>query len=107
LHQASALGADYVQVELYHVRRFADQETTASADRACALGLGLTCTGSALGRPYFEGDKARALDALASWLSLATRLLSPFLVVYSGVYRPSIAGDPARISAEREHFADI
>jgi sugar phosphate isomerase/epimerase len=107
LDQAFALGADYVQVELYHVRKLADQEITALADHASGLGLGLTCTGGALGRPYFDGNKDRALDALASWLNLAARLRSPFLVVYSGVYRPSIAGHHARISAQREYFADV
>jgi sugar phosphate isomerase/epimerase len=106
LHEASELGADFVQLNAYHLRK-RDQDELASLRRLAGdEHLGLTLSGDVVGRAA-DGDTAGAgADRVMAWIDLADRLGSPFVRVSSGFYRNEVLGRPDRIRAEQRYLID-
>jgi sugar phosphate isomerase/epimerase len=106
LHEASELGADFVQLNAYHLRN-RDHDELASLRRVAGDDhLGLTLSGDVVGRAA-DGDTPEAgADRVMAWIELANRLSSPFVRVSSGFYRNEVLGQPDRIREEQRYLVD-
>jgi sugar phosphate isomerase/epimerase len=106
LHEASELGADFVQLNAYHLRNrdrdgLADLRRLAGDDH-----LGLTLSGDVVGRAANGDSPGAGADRVMAWIELANRLSSPFVRVSSGFYRNEVLGQPDRIRAEQRYLVD-
>jgi sugar phosphate isomerase/epimerase len=76
-------------------------------EQARKRGLFLRATGRPIGGRYWDGDRERASAQVREWLAQAHAIGSDSLMLYSGVYRPELAGDPAKIAAELQHLGAV
>lgn len=106
LDEAAAAGAAFVQVGVDYVTQHGDG-VGPTVTQAAAAGLFLRATGRPIGRRYWEGDADRVIEELRRWLAVAAELGSDSLMLYSGVYRPELAGQPEAIAAELDHLATV
>ena len=107
LEQAAALGSDFVQVNLHHVRDRDVAELRTLAARADELGLGLLASGDFLGEGRNGDSPAMGIDRVHAWLERAVALESPVLRVVSGFYRADLMGRPELIEAERRYVVSV
>jgi sugar phosphate isomerase/epimerase len=107
LEQAVELGADFVQVNLHHVRGRELGQLDAIAARADELGLRLLASGDFLGAGRNGDAPSVGIDRVHGWLERAAALRSPILRVVSGFYRAELMGRPDLIEAERGYVVSV
>jgi sugar phosphate isomerase/epimerase len=107
LDQAAGLGADFVQVNLHHLRDREIEELRTLATRAKELGLRLLASGDFLGEGRNGDAPAVGIGRVHVWLERAVALGSPVLRVVSGFYRAELAGRPDLIEAERRYVVSV
>jgi sugar phosphate isomerase/epimerase len=107
LDQAAALEAEFVQVNLHHVRERALEDLIGLAARAGELGLRLLASGDFLGQSRTGDAPALGIARIQAWLERAVALGSPILRVVSGFYRSDLMGRPELIDAERRYVVDV
>jgi sugar phosphate isomerase/epimerase len=106
LHEASELGADFVQLNAYHLRNRDHDELATLRRLAGDDHLGLTLSGDVVGRAADGDSPGAGADRVMAWIELAKRLSSPFVRVSSGFYRNELLGQPDRIRAEQRYLVD-
>lgn len=106
IDEAAAAGAEFLQVGVDYVAE-AEGGAPAALARAADRGMFLRGTGRPIGRRYWDGDRERATAQVREWLHRAAAIESDSLMLYSGVYRPELAGDPAVIAAELDHLGAV
>lgn len=103
LVEVASLGAAFVQLNAFHVRRRSPSQLWDLRAQAQALGLGLTLSGDVIGRAG-DGDTVDAgVERVQRWADIAVAIGSPFVRVSSGFYRNELLPFPERISAEQEY----
>jgi sugar phosphate isomerase/epimerase len=107
LDQAVELGADFVQVNLHHVRDRDVEELGTLAARADGVGLRLLASGDFLGEGRNGDAPAVGIGRVHAWLEQAVALGSPVLRVVSGFYRAELMGRPELIEAERRYVVSV
>jgi sugar phosphate isomerase/epimerase len=106
LEEASELGAEFVQLNAYHLRTRDPGGLEGLRRRADQAHLGLTLSGDVVGRAA-QGDAPGAgADRVVRWVELAERLASPFVRVSSGFYRNEMLGRPEAIAAEQRFLVE-
>lgn len=106
LAEAAEAGAAYVQTMLDYVREVPGGPA-AVVELSRQHNLPLRINGGAIGRPSFDGDVARTVAAVEGWAAEAAALGSPSMMLYSGVYRPAIAGQRQEIAAELAFLGEV
>lgn len=106
LSEISDLGAQFVQLNTYHLRDFSRADIKKLRGQAESLGLGITLAGTMVGRAA-EGDIGPAVKRVREWLDLARALGSPYMRVSSGFYRNELLGDPDAIRTEQRYVSDV
>jgi sugar phosphate isomerase/epimerase len=107
LDQAAALEAEFVQVNLHHVRTREIDGLRALRSRGEELGLRLLASGDFLGEGR-NGDAPQVgIARVHAWLDRAVALGSPLLRVVSGFYRAELMGKPELIEAERRYVVSV
>ncbi|WP_395693492.1 sugar phosphate isomerase/epimerase family protein [Nocardioides sp.] len=106
LEEAAAAGGEFVQAGVDYLTAVAGG-AEAAADAARAHGLFLRATGRPIGRRYWNGDTAEVVRHVCEWLHTAAEAGSDSLMLYSGVYRPELAGKPEEIRAELDHLVGV
>jgi sugar phosphate isomerase/epimerase len=104
--EISELGAQFVQLNSYHLRDLAPADIDKLRGQAESLGLGITLAGTMVGRAA-EGDIAPGVARVREWLDLARALGSPYMRVSSGFYRSELMGNPEAIRAEQRYVSDV
>jgi sugar phosphate isomerase/epimerase len=107
LEQAASLEAEFVQVNLHHVRDRDLEGLRALAARADESGLRMLASGDFLGEGRNGDAPAVGIDRVHGWLERAVALGSPVLRVVSGFYRAELAGRPDLIEVERRYVVDV
>jgi sugar phosphate isomerase/epimerase len=107
LDQAAELGAEFVQVNLHHVRDRELDGLTALASRARELGLRLLASGDFLGEGRNGDEPEVGIGRVHAWLERAVALESPILRVVSGFYRAELIGSPELIEVERRYVVSV
>jgi sugar phosphate isomerase/epimerase len=107
LDQASELGAEFVQVNLHHVRERELDGLSALAARARQLGLRLLASGDFLGEGRNGDEPDVGIGRVHAWLERAVALESPVLRVVSGFYRAELLGSPELIEVERRYVLSV
>lgn len=106
LSEISDLGAQFVQLNSYHLRDFSHGDIEKLRGQAESHGLGITLAGTMVGRAA-EGDIGPAVQRVREWLDLARALGSPYMRVSSGFYRNELMGQPDAIRAEQRYVSDV
>lgn len=106
LGEVSELGADFVQLNAYHLRKRGRKELESLRRLAEQVHLGLTLSGDVVGRAADGDTAATGADRVMRWVELAEQLGSPFVRVSSGFYRNEVLGRPDRIQAEQRYVID-
>lgn len=106
IDEAAQAGAEFLQVGVDYVEQ-ADGGAPAALERAGEHGMFLRATGRPIGRRYWDGDRERASAALREWVVQAHAIGSDSIMLYSGVYRPELAGDEAKIAVELDHLGAV
>ena len=107
LDEAAGLEAEFVQVNLHHVRDRKLEDLVRLAARADELGLRLLASGDFLGLGRDGDAPALGIGRVHAWLERAVALGSPILRVVSGFYRAELMGRPELIEAERRYVVDV
>src|SRR5262245_2575970 len=107
LDHAAALEAEFVQVNLHHVRHRQVGDLDLLAARADELGLRLLASGDFLGQGRNGDPPALGIGRVQAWLERAVALGSPVLRVVSGFYRAELLGRPELIAAERQYVVSV
>ncbi len=107
LDEAAGLEAEFVQVNLHHVRDRKLEDLGRLAARADELGLRLLASGDFLGQGRDGDAPALGIGRVHAWLERAVALGSPILRVVSGFYRAELMGRPELIEAERRYVVDV
>ena len=107
LDEAAGLEAEFVQVNLHHVRDRKFEDLGRLAARADELGLRLLASGDFLGQGRDGDAPALGIGRVQAWLERAVALGSPILRVVSGFYRAELMGRPELIEAERRYVVDV
>jgi len=107
LEQAAELGAEFVQVNLHHVREREIGDLRALAARGDSLGLRLLASGDFLGEGRHGDSPALGVGRVHGWLQRAVALGSPILRVVSGFYRADLMAKPELIEAERRYVVSV
>jgi sugar phosphate isomerase/epimerase len=107
LDEASALGAECVQMNLHHLRTRSLADLAALLERAEGRGLRLLASGDFLGQARNGDSPAVGIERVAAWLERAAAIGSPILRVVSGFYRAELAGRPDLIERERRYVVDV
>jgi sugar phosphate isomerase/epimerase len=107
LEQAAELGAEFVQVNLHHVREREIGDLRALAARGDSLGLRLLASGDFLGEGRNGDLPALGVGRVHDWLERAMALGSPILRVVSGFYRADLMTKPELIDAERRYVVSV
>jgi sugar phosphate isomerase/epimerase len=105
LAEARELGAECVQVNLYHARTRSLAELEAL--REAAGPMPLLASGDFLGAARDGDEVSRGVDRVRRWLERAAALGSPILRVASGFYRAELAGRPDLIGLEQAYVTDV
>lgn len=106
LDEAASAGAEFVQVGVDYVT--AEQGGAAAVvQHAADNGVFLRATGRPIGRRYWAGDSQRVIAEVEGWLRVAAEIGSDSLMLYSGVYRPELAGNPGAAAAELDHLSVV
>ena len=107
LDQAAELDAEFVQVNLHHVRNRDVSELQTLHARAEDLGLRLLASGDFLGEAR-NGDLPEVgIARVHAWLERAVALGSPVLRVVSGFYRADVQGQLELVEAERRYVVSV
>lgn len=106
IDEAADAGADFLQVGVDYVEA-AEGGAPAALERARERGMFLRATGRPIGGRYWDGDRERASAQVREWLAQAHAIGSDSLMLYSGVYRPELAGDAVKTAAELKHLAAV
>ncbi len=106
IDEASLAGAEFLQVGVDYVAA-AEGGVPEVVRHAADSGLFLRSTGRPIGRRYWDGDRTRVTAQVREWLATAAAVGSDSLMLYSGVYRPELAGNPAAIAAELDHLSAV
>jgi sugar phosphate isomerase/epimerase len=106
LSEISDLGAQFVQLNTYHLRDLPPAGIEKLRGQAESLGLGITLAGTMVGRAA-EGDIGPGVARVREWLDLARALGSPYMRVSSGFYRNELMGKPEAIRAEQRYVSDV
>jgi sugar phosphate isomerase/epimerase len=104
--EISDLGAQFVQLNTYHLRDLPPADIEKLRGQAESLGLGITLAGTMVGRAA-EGDTGPGVARVREWLDLARALGSPYMRVSSGFYRNELMGDPDAIRAEQRYVSEV
>ena len=107
LDEAAGLEAEFVQVNLHHVRDRKLEDLGRLAARADELGLRLLASGDFLGQGRDGDAPALGIGRVHAWLERRGALGSPILRVVSGFYRAELMGQPELIEAERRYVVDV
>jgi sugar phosphate isomerase/epimerase len=107
LDEAAGLEAQFVQVNLHHVRDRKLEDLGRLAARADELGLRLLASGDFLGQGRDGDAPALGIGRIHAWLERAVALGSPILRVVSGFYRAELMGQPELIEVERRYVVDV
>jgi sugar phosphate isomerase/epimerase len=107
LDQAAEVEAEFVQVNLHHVRERELEDLVRLAARAGELGLRLLASGDFLGQSRNGDAPALGIARIHAWLERAAALGSPILRVVSGFYRSDLMGRPELIEAERRYVVEV
>ena len=105
LAEARELGAECVQVNLYHARTRSLAELEAL--REVAGPIPLLASGDFLGAARDGDEVSRGVERVRGWLERAAALGSPILRVASGFYRAELAGRPDLIGLEQAYVTDV
>lgn len=104
--EIAGLGAQFVQLNTYHLRNYSPQDVEELRGLAEGLGLGITLAGTMVGRAS-EGSTRPGVERVREWLGLARALGSPFMRVSSGFYRSELMGQQDAIHAELRYVCDV
>jgi sugar phosphate isomerase/epimerase len=107
LEQAADLEAEFVQVNLHHVRDRRLEDLHAVTARAEALGVYLLASGDFIGEGRNGDDPEVGISRIHAWLERAVTLGSPTLRVVSGFYRAELMGQPELIETERRYVVAV
>ncbi|MGH3136307.1 MAG: sugar phosphate isomerase/epimerase family protein [Gaiellaceae bacterium] len=107
LDDAHALGCEFVQVNLHHVRGREVDDLRGLAARAESLGVELLASGDFLGQARMGDEPDVGIGRVHAWLERAVALGSPVLRVVSGFYRAELQGQPDVIEAERRYVVSV
>jgi sugar phosphate isomerase/epimerase len=105
--EALEAGAEYVQLNLHHVRALDGEGLQRLAERARTLGLELLASGDFVGSATHGATVEDGAQRVRGWLDGAQAIGSPVLRLASGFYRAELAGRPDLIEAERRHVAAV
>lgn len=104
--EISDLGAQFVQLNTYHLRDWPPADIEKLRRQAEGHGLGITLAGTMIGRAA-EGDTGPGVARVREWLDLARALGSPYMRVSSGFYRSELMGEPDAIRAEQRYVCAV
>ena len=105
---AHALGCEFVQVNLHHVRdRDVDGSPRARRSRARRSGSSCSPPATSSARRGTATRRRSGIGRVHAWLERAVALGSPVLRVVSGFYRAELDGQPDVIEAERRYVVAV
>jgi sugar phosphate isomerase/epimerase len=107
LETSAGLDAEFVQLNLHHVRTRDVADLSELAARAHGLGLRLLASGDFLGAGRNGDSPELGIDRVHAWLEGAVAVGSPVLRVCSGFYRAELMGKPELIEAERRYVVSV
>ena len=107
VEQAASLEAEFVQVNLHHVRDRDLDALRTLASHADERGLRLLASGDFLGEGRNGDEPSVGIGRVHGWLVQAGALGSPVLRVVSGFYRAELAGQPEQIEVERRYVVSV
>lgn len=101
VNDVAELGAAFIQINAYHVRKFDDGRLAKLCAAAEGAGLGMTLAGDIIGRDGESVDDA--VERVTRWARLAEAIGSPYVRMSSGFYRNELLGNPDQIRAEQRY----
>lgn len=107
LTEARELGADFVQINTYHVRHRDLAYLTGLRSAADGLGLSLTCAGDFLGAARKGDQVSEGVRRLLEWAAQAEAMGSPYVRCASGFYRAELANHPEIIEQEQAFVTEV
>jgi sugar phosphate isomerase/epimerase len=105
--EAREVGADFVQINTYHVRNRPLSDLEAMRAAAADLGLDLTCAGDFLGAARRGDQVTDGVRRVLGWAAQAEAMGSPYVRVASGFYRHELMEKPEVIRQEQAYVTDV
>jgi sugar phosphate isomerase/epimerase len=107
LTEARDLGADFVQVNTYHVRKRDLSYLAGLRTMAAGLGLSLCCAGDFLGAARRGDQVSEGVRRVLDWAAQAEAMGSPYVRVASGFYRHELMDRPEVIRQEQAFVTEV
>jgi sugar phosphate isomerase/epimerase len=107
LTEARELGADFVQINTYHVRKRELSYLASLRATAADLGLSLCCAGDFLGAARRGDQVSEGVRRVLDWAGQAEAMGSPYVRVASGFYRHELMDKPEVIRQEQAFVTEV